>query len=144
MKRPILAGLALALTMGVSPLATAAELTIFHSWSNESEIAALNVFVGALKAKGHTIKELAVPHEQSGAGGPIVSLVIAGTPPNIFLTGNAGIYRDIRDRGLGQTVGELFDKIGATPNFAAPVHDAIKIVGEVRKIPSGIHIDGII
>jgi ABC-type glycerol-3-phosphate transport system substrate-binding protein len=132
--------------MSVASVMTAqsADLTIFHSWSNESEIAALNVFVGALKDKGHTIKELAVPHEQSGAGGPIVSLVIAGTPPNIFLTGNADIYRDIRDRGLGQTVGEHFDKIGATPNFAAPVREAIKVDGEVRKIPTGIHIDGII
>jgi glucose/mannose transport system substrate-binding protein len=144
MKKTLLAGLSLVLAMGIAPVAKAAELTIFHSWSNESEIAALNVFVNALKAKGHTIRELAVPHEQSGAGGPIVSLVIAGTPPNIFLTGNADIYRDIRDRGLGQTVGEVFDKINATENFAAPVREAIKIDGEVRKIPTGIHIDGII
>ncbi len=145
MKRRTILGLGTALAMGISTLAAgAAELTIFHSWSNESEINALNVFVGALKERGHTITELAVPHEQSGAGGPIVSLVIAGTPPNIFLTGNADIYRDIRDRGLGQTVGALFDEIGATENFAAPVRDAIKVDGEVRKIPTGIHIDGII
>ena len=61
-----------------------------------------------------------MPHEQSGAGGPIVSLVVAGTPPNIFLTGNADIYRDLRRPGLGQTVGELFDEIGATANFPPP------------------------
>jgi hypothetical protein len=118
-------------------MSTAADLTIFHSWSNESEIAALNVFVDELKSRGHSITELAVPHEQSCAGGPIVSLVIAGTPPNIFLTGNADIYRDIRNRGLGQTVGERFDEIGATPNFAPPVREAIKVDGEVRKIPTG-------
>jgi ABC-type glycerol-3-phosphate transport system substrate-binding protein len=136
----------LALAIGIVPLATAqaADLTMFHSWSNESEIKALNVFVDALKAKGNTIRELAVPHEQAEAGGPIVALVIAGTPPNIYLTGNADIYRDIRDRGLGQTVGEVFDEIGATENFAAPVREAIKIDGEVRKIPSGIHIDGML
>lgn len=146
MKRSTLAGLGLALAVSVAPLAQsqAADLTIFHSWSNESEIKALNVFVDALKAKGNTITELAVPHEQAEGGSPIVALVIAGTPPNIFLTGNADIYRDIRDRGLGQTVGELFDKIGATPNFAPPVREAIKIDGEVRKIPSGIHIDGML
>ncbi|NJO37198.1 MAG: hypothetical protein HC871_05715 [Rhizobiales bacterium] len=119
MKKTILAGLGLALAMGLAPVtrAEAADLTIFHSWSNESEIKALNVYMDALRAKGHTIKELAVPHEQSSGGGPIVSLVIAGTPPNIFLTGNADIYRDIRDRGLGQTVGEHFDAIGATEKF---------------------------
>lgn len=145
MNRPKLA-LGLALAIGVAPLATAqaADLTMFHSWSNESEIKALNVFVDKLKAEGNTITELAVPHEQAEAGSPIVALVIAGTPPNIFLTGNADIYRDIRDRGLGQTVGEVFDEIGATENFAAPVREAIKIDGEVRKIPSGIHIDGML
>ena len=143
MKSTTLLGLGAAIAMNAAS-ANAADLTIFHSWSNESEIAALNVFVGALKEKGHTIQELAVPHEQSGAGGPIVSLVIAGTPPNIFLTGNADIYRDIRDRGLGQTVGEHFKEIGAIDNFAAPVWEAIKVDGEVRKIPTGIHIDGII
>ena len=91
--KSILKGIFLAFSMTVAPIAgaQAAELTMFHSWSNESEISALNVFVNALKAKGNTIKELAIPHEQSGAGGPIVALVIAGTPPNIFLTGNADV-----------------------------------------------------
>lgn len=136
--------LALSVSVASGAAAQAADLAMFHSWSNESEIAALNVFVNALKEKGHTIKELAIPHEQSGAGGPIVALVIAGTPPNIFLTGNADVYRDIRDRGLGQTVGEHFDKIGATEKFPPAVREAIKVDGEVRKIPSGIHIDGMV
>ena len=144
--KSILKRVYVALSMSVASVtvAQAAELTMFHSWSNESEISALNVFVNALKEKGHTIKELAIPHEQSGAGGPIVALVIAGTPPNIFLTGNADVYRDIRDRGLGQTVGEHFDKIGATEKFPPAVREAIKVDGEVRKIPSGIHIDGMV
>ncbi len=136
--------LALSICVASGTAAQAADLTMFHSWSNESEISALNVFVDALKAKGHTIKELAVPHEQSGAGGPIVALVVAGTPPNIFLTGNVDVYRDIRDRGMGQTIGEHFDKIGATEKFPPAVRDAIKVDGDVRKIPSGIHIDGMV
>jgi ABC-type glycerol-3-phosphate transport system substrate-binding protein len=41
-------------------------------------------------------------------------------------------------------VGEHFDAIGATENFPPAVQEAIQIDGEVRKIPSGIHIDGII
>jgi ABC-type glycerol-3-phosphate transport system substrate-binding protein len=144
--KSVVKGIFLALSMTVAPMAGAqsADLTMFHSWSNESEISALNVFVNALKAKGHTVKELAIPHEQSGAGGPIVALVIAGTPPNIFLTGNADVFRDIRKRGLGQTVGEHFDKIGATEKFPPAVREAIKVDGEVLKIPSGIHIDGMV
>ena len=68
--KSILKGIFLAFSMTVAPIAgaQAADLTMFHSWSNESEISALNVFVNALKAKGNTIKELAIPHEQSGAG----------------------------------------------------------------------------
>ena len=71
--------------------------------------------------------------------------MIAGTPPNIFLTGNADIYRDIRDRGLGQTVGRAFRRHRRHRQISRPsVREAIKVDGEVRKIPTGIHIDGII
>lgn len=144
MLRNKLMGITAALLMGATPvIANAAELQLFHSWSNESEIAALNVFVGEFESRGNTISELSVPHEQAGAS-PIVALVLAGTPPNIFLTGQTDLYRDIRDRGIGQTVGELFDEIGATGNFPPIVQAAITVDGEVRKVPSGIHIDGII
>src|SRR5690606_5776662 len=87
--------------------------------------------------------QLAVPHEQAGSS-PIVSLIVAGTPPNIFLTGQADIYRDIRDRGMGQTVDGVFKETGAWDKFPPIVRDAITIDGDVRKIPTGIHIDGII
>lgn len=140
-----LTGLATGLAMTASTVAMshATDLQIFHSWSNESEIAALNVFVSELESRGHKVTEMSAPHEQAGAG-PLVSLVVAGTPPNIFLTGQADFYRDLRDRGIGQVVGPYFDEIGATENFPPIVLAAITVDGEVRKIPSGIHIDGII
>ena len=133
----------LAISVSATAMSYATELQLFHSWSNESEIAALNVFVSEFESRGHKITEMSVPHEQAGSS-PLVSLVIAGTPPNVFLTGQADFYRDLRDRGIGQTVGEHFDEIGATENFPKIVQEAIKVDGEVRKIPSGIHIDGII
>ncbi|MGR3661635.1 MAG: ABC transporter substrate-binding protein [Paracoccaceae bacterium] len=140
-----LTGLAAALTMTASSVAMshATELQLFHSWSNESEINALNVFVSEFESRGHKITEMSVPHEQAGSS-PLVSLVVAGTPPNVFLTGQADFYRDLRDRGIGQVVGPFFDEIGATENFPAIVLAAITVDGEVRKIPSGIHIDGIL
>lgn len=143
--RNTLAKLAIGLGLSVATfaMAQATELKLFHSWSNESEIAALNVFVSEFESRGHKIVEMSVPHEQAGSS-PLVSLVIAGTPPNIFLTGQSAFYRDLRDRGIGQTVGDLFDKIGATDKFPPIVLAAITVDGEVRKIPSGIHIDGII
>ena len=59
-----LKGMALALAFGALPfVANAAELTLFHTWSNESEMAALNTIVNAFEAKGNTITAASVPHE---------------------------------------------------------------------------------
>ena len=52
MIRRKLAGIGLALAFGTLPFAAqAAELTLWHSWSNESEMAALNTIVDAFIAK---------------------------------------------------------------------------------------------
>lgn len=143
--KSLAAKLALGVAMVVTPaaLAQAEEVQLYHSWSNESELAALDVFVSALKDKGHTVVEMSVPHEAAGSS-PLNALVIAGTPPNIYLGGSADFFRDMRDRGLGQVLGPHFKEIGAWDNFPPMVQAAITIDGEVRKIPSGIHIDGII
>ena len=51
MIRTKLAGIGLALAFGTLPYAAqAVELTLWHSWSNESEMAALNTIVDAFKA----------------------------------------------------------------------------------------------
>jgi glucose/mannose transport system substrate-binding protein len=123
--------------------ATAADLTIFHSWSNESEMKALNVFVSKLEGMGNKVNQLAVPHEQAGSS-PIVSLIVAGTPPNLFLTGSSAIFRDVRDRGMSQPLDDTFKASGAWDKFPPIVRDVITIDGEALKIPMGIHIDGIV
>src|SRR5262249_43025581 len=127
---------AAALTIGMAPVAARAlELTLFHTWSNESEMDALNTVIKAFEAKtGKTVKAASVRHESAGESG-LASLIVAGTPPNLFLAAHAGFYRDLRDKGLGQEVGTLFDKIGATKAIPEPVMKAITIDGEVRKIP---------
>jgi glucose/mannose transport system substrate-binding protein len=127
-----------------STAAGAVELTLFHTWSNESEMAALNSILKAYTDKtGNTIKSASVPHETAGES-PLVSLVVAGTPPNLFIAAEAGFYRDMRDKGLGQEVGTLFNQIGATKAFPETVLKAITIDGDVRKIPTGVHIDGMV
>jgi ABC-type glycerol-3-phosphate transport system substrate-binding protein len=123
--------------------ARATELTLLHSWSNESEIAALQVFVRAFEARGHRIVELSAPHEQAGLT-PIVSLILAGKPPNVFAASQTNMYREIRDRGLGQTLDELFRRIGAWDKFPPIVREVISVDGEVRKVPTGIHVDGML
>jgi glucose/mannose transport system substrate-binding protein len=140
-----LLGAAAALAIGMVPIAAnALELTLFHTWSNDSEMAALNTILKAFQDKtGDTVKSASVPHETAGES-PLTSLIVAGTPPNLFIAADAGTFRDLRDKGLGQEVGTLFDKIGATKAFPETVLKAITIDGEVRKIPTAVHIDGMV
>jgi glucose/mannose transport system substrate-binding protein len=143
--RNTILGATAALAIGMTPLAASAvELTLFHTWSNESEMAALNTILKTFEDKtGNTIKSASVPHETAGES-PLVSLVVAGTPPNLFIAAETGFYRDMRDKGIGQEVGTLFDKIGATKAFPEIVLKAITVDGKVLKIPTGVHIDGMV
>jgi len=144
MSRRRFAGLGLAFTLGLSTVtARAADLTLFHTWSNESEMAALNTIVKAFEAKGNTIKAASVPHETAGES-PLVSLFVAKTPPNLFIAADAGFYRDLKKKGQGYDVGPLFDQIGATKAFPETVLKAITIDGEVMKVPTAVHIDGMV
>src|SRR5258707_10758860 len=145
MLRTRLLGAAAALALGILPAAAGAvELTLFHTWSNESEMAALNTILDAFTAKtGNTIKSASVPHETAGES-PLTSLIVAGTPPNLFIAADAGTFRDLRDKGLGQEVGTLFDQIGATKEFPETVLKAITIDGKVVKVPTAVHIDGMV
>src|SRR5262245_30073133 len=144
MSNRLLEALGLALAIGVAPVAAqATELKLFHTWSNESEIGALNVIVKEFESRGNNITEMSVPHEQAGSS-PLVSLIVAGTPPNIFINSEPGLYRDLTKRGLGQSLDALFDKIGATKAFPETVLQEIKVDGEIRKVPTAVHIDGMV
>ncbi|MEO6013104.1 MAG: ABC transporter substrate-binding protein [Devosia sp.] len=140
-----LMGTVAALAIGISPMAaSAAELTLFHTWSNDSEMKALNTILDDFQSKtGNTVKSASVPHETAGES-PLTSLIVAGTPPNLFIAAEAGIYRDLESRGQGQEVGTLFDKIGATAAFPETVLKAITIDGKVKKVPTAVHIDGMV
>ena len=138
-----IAGMALASAAWPIAMASATELKLYHSWSNESEIGALNVIVKEFESRGNKITEMSVPHEQAGSS-PLVSLIVAGTPPNVFIDSQPGLYRDLTKRGLGQPLDDLFKEIGATPNFPETVLRSITVDGEIRKIPTGVHIDGMI
>ena len=144
MKRLYLIGTSIVLGLALaSGAARATDLTLFHTWSNESEMAALNTIVKAFEAKGNTIKAASVPHETAGES-PLVSLFVAKTPPNLFIAADAGFFRDLKKKGQGYSVGPLFDKIGATKAFPETVLKAITIDGEIMKIPTAVHIDGIV
>ncbi len=143
MKPTHILGTSLALALAQVPAARAAELTLWHSWSNDSEMAALNAIVDEFESRGHTVVAASTPHETAGES-PLTSLFVAGTPPNLFIAAQSDFYQDLKSQGLSQDVGPLFDRIGATEAFPEVVKQAIEIDGETLKIPVAVHIDGII
>jgi ABC-type glycerol-3-phosphate transport system substrate-binding protein len=133
-----------ALALGsTAAIANAAELTLFHTWSNESEMAALNTIVKAFEARGNTIKAASVPHETAGES-PLVSLFVANTPPNLFIAADSSFFKDLDSKGQALDARPLFDKIGATKAFPETVLKAITIDGKILKVPTAVHIDGMV
>lgn len=123
--------------------AAAEELVGYHGWSTTSEISALKVLVDEFEARGHTWTDLAIPHESESNAG-LVNLITGGNPPNIFVESSPGVYRDLIKLGYGQSVTELFDSSGVTENLPDAVKASITVDGEIMKIPTGIHIDGMV
>lgn len=124
--------------------AAATDLTLFHTWSNESEMKALNTIIDKFQADtGDTVTAASVPHETAGES-PLVSLFVAGTPPNLFIAADAGFFKDLDTKGQSFDVGPLFDKIGATEAFPPTVLKAITINDKVLKIPTAVHLDGMV
>jgi glucose/mannose transport system substrate-binding protein len=143
MKSTHILGTSLALALAQIPAAQAVELTLWHSWSNDSEMSALNTIVDEFVAGGNTVVAASTPHETAGES-PLTSLFVAGTPPNLFIAAQTDFYQDLKSQGLSQDMTALFDEIGATAAFPDVVKKAITIDGEMLKIPVAVHIDGII
>ena len=99
MRIKTLAALSAVLMIGAAPLANAEELIVYHGWSSKAEVAALNIMQSALNEKGHTWKDLAIPHN-SGVNVSIVNMVTGGDPPNAFVTSDPHIFRDLAGLGL--------------------------------------------
>ena len=144
MMRRKLAGIGLALAFGALPFtANAVELTLCHTWSNESEMAALNTIVDEFIARGNTVVAASTPHETAGES-PLVSLFVAGTPPNVFIAAQFELLPRPRREGSGPGRAGPLRQIGATQAFPKTVLDAITIDGKVLKIPVAVHIDGMV
>src|SRR5437588_9254686 len=93
-----LAAAGTALAIGMTPFAASAtDLTLFHTWSNESEMAALNTIVKEFESRGNKVNSASVPHETAGES-PLVSLFVAGKPPNLFIAADASFFRDLKKK----------------------------------------------
>lgn len=142
MKRFALAGLAAALMAGTT-FATAEELIVYHGWSTNAEVAALHVLQDALSAKGHSWKDLAIPHN-SGVNVSLVNLVTGGEPPNAFVNSDPGVFRDLKGLGLERDLTDYYKEIGATDNFFPIIRELSSVDGQMVKIPLFMHIDGMV
>lgn len=139
-----LATLAVALLLGAAPLAaTAEELIVYHGWSSKAEVAALNILQSALNEKGHTWKDLAIPHN-SGVNVSIVNMVTGGDPPNAFVTSDPHIFRDLAGLGLQRDLTDYYQEIGAADGFFPIVRELSTVDGKMVKVPLFLHIDGMV
>lgn len=137
-------GLTAALMLGVSTIAVQAEdLVVFQNWSSPAEVAALNVLHAAVTAVGINWIDITIPHD-TGSSVSLLNLVVGEQAPNIFSENNTGVYRDLTGMGLGRDLTEAFTQSGAIEHFSDAVMKAITIDGEIRKIPLGVHIDGML
>ena len=143
MQRFSLAGLAAALVLGTAPLAHAEELIVYHGWSTAAEVAALTVLREALEEKGHSWKDLAIPHN-SGVNVSIVNMVTGGDPPNAFVTSDPHIFRDLAGLGLQRDLTDYYNEIGATDNFFPIVRELSTVDGKMVKVPLFLHVDGMV
>jgi glucose/mannose transport system substrate-binding protein len=143
MRLKTLAGLAAALILGTAPLANARELIVYHGWSTPAEVAALRILQDSLASKGHSWKDLAIPHN-SGVNVSVVNLVTGGNPPNAFVNSDPGIFRDLGGLGLQRDLTDYYNEIGATDNFFPIIRELSSVDGKMVKIPLFMHIDGMV
>lgn len=131
-----------ALLLGAAP-ALAEDLVVFQNWSSPAEVAALEVLHKAVAAKGINWIDVTIPHD-TGSSVSLLNLVAGEQPPNIFSENNSGVYRDLTQLGLGRDLKDALTESGAMAHFPPVVQQAITIDGEVRKVPLGVHIDGMV
>ncbi|WP_417310752.1 ABC transporter substrate-binding protein [Devosia sp.] len=144
MRRKLLATAAAALMLSAAPVTSfAEELIVYHGWSSNAEVAALNILQDALNEKGHTWKDLAIPHN-SGVNVSLVNMVTGGEPPNAFVNSDPGVIRDMEQLGLTRDLTEYYDEIGATENFFPIIRELSTVDGKMLKVPLFMHIDGMV
>lgn len=123
--------------------ARAEDLVIYHTWSAPAEVGALGVLRTALEAGGDTWTDIAIPHD-TGSNVSLMNLVTGGNPPNVFMESNPGVYRDLTAQGLGLPLTQFMTDNKITEHYPVSVVNSITVDGEIMKVPTGIHIDGMI
>jgi glucose/mannose transport system substrate-binding protein len=139
-----LAGLSAALMLTATAYAAdPTPLTIYHSWSTPSEMAALNVLKTTLASNNIGWTEIAIPHD-TGANVSLTNMVTGGNPPNVFMNSDPGVIRDLAKQGAIMDLTQYFNDNGIAKNLPPTVLQEITVDGKIYKAPAGIHIDGMV
>jgi len=139
-----LAGLGAALMLTASAYAAdPTPLTIYHSWSTPSEMAALNVLKTTLASNNIGWTEIAIPHD-TGANVSLTNMVTGGNPPNVFMNSDPGVIRDLAKQGDIMDLTKFFNDNNIAQNLPPTVLQEITVDGKIYKAPAGIHIDGMV
>ena len=145
MSKMRLTGLAAILLASAAPaLAADVQLNVNYGWTSPAEVSAVRVIQDHLAQMGVKWKDFAVVAHDTGANVSVVNMIAGGTPPDVFLEADPGLYRDLKAQGHAFPLTDLYKKIGATQNFPAAVLKSITVDGEIVKAPSNVHIDGML
>jgi glucose/mannose transport system substrate-binding protein len=120
------------------------ELNVNYGWTSPAEVSAIKVLQDHLAQMGVKWNDFAVIQHDTGANMSIINMVSGGTPPDVFLSADPGLYRDLKGMGLGFPLDAIFTEVNATPNFADAVKKSITVDGEIVKAPVAIHLDGML
>ena len=123
--------------------ALAEDVIVFHNWSSGPEVAALNVLKSHFEEMGHTWTDVAIPHD-TGSNVSLINLVTGGNPPNVFLESSPGFYRDLAGMGLARPLTDFYEEGGYAEHLPIAAVQSITVDGEIMKIPTAIHIDGMV
>jgi glucose/mannose transport system substrate-binding protein len=134
---------AFAASLLVTTTAFAEDLVVYHSWSSASEVAALNVLREGLTEKGHTWTDIAIPHD-TGSNVNLMALITGGQPPNVFMESSPGVYRDLAGLGFEFDLTSWYEQNGYLDHIPAAAAGAIRVDDKIVKVPTGLHIDGMV
>jgi glucose/mannose transport system substrate-binding protein len=133
----------LAASLLFTTAAYAEDLVVYHTWSSASEVAALNVLRKGITEKGHTWTDVAIPHD-TGSNVNLMALITGGQPPNVFMESSPGVYRDLAGLGFQFDLTSWYQKNGYLDHIPAAAAGAIRVDDKIVKVPTGLHIDGMV
>ena len=138
-------GAALMLTAAAVPAAAAdEELKVNYGWTAPAEQAAVQVLRDNLAKEGVKWTDFALVQHDNGANISVVNMIAGGTPPDVFMQADPGLFRDIKTQGHGFSLTALYDKLGVTAQLPDSVKKIITVDGEIVKAPMLVHIDGML